>query len=85
MAFVKSRQKSLLLAFKYKTQNILPFRLFSFKSLKSHMMNSVIKAEIKNSIKSDRSIVFIDLEINDVKRGPGIFKLNNSLLIDNRI
>ena len=26
--------------------------------LKSHMMNSVIKAEIKNSIKSDHSVVF---------------------------
>ena len=50
--------------------------------LKSHMMNSVIKAEIKNSTKSDHSVVFIDLEINDVKRGPGIFKLNNSSLLD---
>ena len=45
-------------------------------------MTSVIKAEIKNSIKSDHSVVFIDLEINDVKRGPGIFKSNNSLLLD---
>ena len=46
------------------------------------MMNTVVKAEIKNSIKSDHSVVMIDIEINNIKRGPGIFKLNNSLLLD---
>ena len=46
------------------------------------MMNTVVKAEIKNSIKSDHSVVMIDIEINNIKRGLGIFKLNNSLLLD---
>ena len=45
-------------------------------------MNTAVKAEIKKSIKSDHSVVMIDIEINNIKRGPGIFKLNNSLLLD---
>ena len=50
--------------------------------LKKHMMSTVVKAEIKNSVKSDHTVVLIDLKINEIIRGPGIFKLNNSLLLD---
>ena len=58
------------------------FCRLDFFLLKKHMMNTAVKAEIKNSIKSDHSVVMIDIEINNIKRGPGIFKLNNSLLLD---
>ena len=46
------------------------------------MMSTVVKAEIKNSVKSDHSVVLIDLKINEIIRGPGVFNLNNSLLLD---
>ena len=45
-------------------------------------MNLITKTEIKTSIKSDPSTVSINLDINKIKRGPGIFKLNNSLLLE---
>ena len=50
--------------------------------MKSNLMNCVEHTEIKASIKSDHSTVSINLDTNNIKRGPGIFKLNNSLLLE---
>ena len=58
------------------------FCRLDFFLLQNHMMNTVVNVEIKNSIKSDHSVVLINIEINNIKRGPGIFKLNNSMLLD---
>ena len=58
----------------------MSFRLFSLKESHDELRGK----SSKNSIKSDHllTVVFIDLEINKIKRGPGIFKLNKSLLLE---
>ena len=53
--------------------NLNPSMLKGVKRTKNNMMSKVVKAEIKNSVKSDHPVVLIDLKINKIKRGPGIF------------
>ena len=45
-------------------------------------MNTVISCEYKTSYKSDHSNVKLSIDSNVYNRGPGYFKLNNSLLLD---
>ena len=42
----------------------------------------MIFCEHKTSYKSDHSIVTLSIDSNVYNRGPGYFKLNNSLLLD---
>lgn len=45
-------------------------------------LNSVTDFQIKTGYKSDHSIVIMHLKFIQCKKGPGYFKLNNSLLLD---
>ena len=55
----------------------LDYFLFS-----KNISNSVITCEHKTSYKSDHSIVTLSIDTNTCERGPGYFKLNNSLILD---
>ena len=50
--------------------------------ISNDLVNIVNKSEIKPSFKSDHSLACITLNFESIERGPGIFKLNNSLLLD---
>ena len=50
--------------------------------LSKSIANTVIFCEHKTSFKSDHSIVTLSIDSNVYNRGPGYFKLNNSLLLD---
>jgi len=43
-------------------------------------MNIVKTCNIKSSFKSDHSVVVIELHVTNHARGPGYFKMNNSIL-----
>ena len=51
--------------------------------ISSLLLNIVNTCEISTCIKSDHSPVLLDLCITKQKKGPGYFKLNNSILLDN--
>ena len=42
----------------------------------------VNECKISTGFKSDHSLVYFNININKIKRGPGYFKLNNSILFD---
>ena len=44
---------------------------------------SVKNCDIGYGFRSDHSIINLEIEINDMKHGPGVWKLNNKLLLDN--
>ena len=48
-----------------------------------NIINSVSSCEHKVSYKSDHSLVVLNLDLSDIKRGPGYFKLNNSFILEN--
>ena len=50
--------------------------------LSSSALNSVVKYQIKNGYNSDHSVVSMTLNFIQNDKGPGYFKLNNSLLLD---
>ena len=50
--------------------------------ISKNISNIVISCEDKTSYKSDHSIVTLSIDLNECKRGPGYFKLNNSLILD---
>ena len=53
--------------------------------ISSHILNLVKNCNIKPGYKSDHSIVTFDLDFfpSTTERGPGFFKINNSILLDN--
>ena len=50
--------------------------------ISSRIKNIINTTNIITGIKSDHCPVTLNIEINKQKRGPGLFKLNNSLLLD---
>ena len=46
------------------------------------IVNKVIESKIQPSICTDHSLISITLEVSNVKRGPGVWKFNDSLLED---
>ena len=62
--------------------NHLLFRRLDYFLISDNLQNSVIKTDIKSSYKSDHSLISINLNLNEIPKGPGVFKLNNSLLLD---
>ena len=50
--------------------------------LSNNIVNCTTKSEIKNGYKTDHSLITVSLNLNNVPRGPGYFKLNNSLILD---
>ena len=51
--------------------------------ISKNIANTVVSCEYNFSYKSDHSIVKLTIDINSYERGPGYFKLNNSLILDN--
>ena len=58
-------------------QGILDFFLVS-----SELLSLVHKSDIISGYRTDHSLVRLNLNLNQIKRGPGIWKFNNSLLKD---
>ena len=58
------------------------FSRLDYFFISENILNSVNKTEIKAGFKSDHSIVTMTLSITNISRGPGTFKLNNSLLLE---
>ena len=50
--------------------------------ISNNLSNSVASCSHKASFKSDHSVVLLKLELKNEEKGPGYFKLNNSLLLD---
>ena len=50
--------------------------------ISDNVANSVISCTHKVSFKSDHSVVMLKIELKQEAKGPGYFKLNNSLLLD---
>ena len=51
--------------------------------ISKNIANTVVSCEHNFSYKSDHSIVKLTIDTNSYERGPGYFKLNNSLILDN--
>jgi exonuclease III len=64
--------------------NTIPkiFCRLDFFLVSESISNKINRSEIIPSFKSDHSIVYIQLNCVDIKRGPGYFKINNSLLLE---
>ena len=45
----------------------------------------VTKADIEPGIKSDHSVISLEVELTGNKRGPGLWRFNNSLLENKQI
>ena len=50
--------------------------------ISENLVNAIKSAKIKAGYKSDHSIIDISFDFIKVLKGPGYFKLNNSLLLD---
>ena len=48
----------------------------------SNIVNSISVCKITTGIRSDHSIVYFKINVDNQPRGPGYFKLNNSVLLD---
>ena len=49
--------------------------------MSDNLINSVLSCEHKTSSKSDNSVVILNIDLSNIRRGPGYFKLNNSFLL----
>ena len=50
--------------------------------ISSNIVNSISVYKITTGIRSDHSIVYLNINVDNQPRGPGYFKLNNSVLLD---
>ena len=53
-----------------------------FFLISSELLSLVHKSEILSGYRTDHSLISLILNLNNIKRGPGIWKFNNSLLQD---
>ena len=51
--------------------------------ISDNLINNVISCEHGTSYRSDHSPVILNVNLTNIKRGPGYFKLNNSFILDN--
>ena len=51
--------------------------------ISNNLINSTKHSSIKPGYKTDHSLITVSIDFHNVPRGPGYFKFNNSLLIDN--
>ncbi|MCW4346095.1 MAG: reverse transcriptase domain-containing protein, partial [Candidatus Thiodiazotropha endolucinida] len=58
------------------------FSRLDYFLISNNLFNVVVSCEHKISYKSDHSIVTLQIDIKNCDRGPGYFKLNNSILIE---
>ena len=50
--------------------------------ISNNLVNITQNCKIKTAYKTDHSLISISLDLDKIARGPGYFKLNNSLLLD---
>lgn len=60
------------------------FSRLDYFLISDNLIHSALSSEQKVSYKSDHSIVLINIDTTNLTRGPGYFKLNNSLLLDTK-
>ena len=53
-----------------------------FFLISSNILNNFTESKINTSIKTDHNLVTCNMVIHQQKRGPGYFKVNNSLILD---
>jgi len=58
------------------------FSRLDYFLISSCLISNARNCSIKTGFKSDHSIVILDIHFDLIERGPGYFKLNNSLLFD---
>ena len=58
------------------------FCRLDFFLISNNLINMTKSTNIKTAYKTDHSIISLSIDLNNVPRGPGYFKLNNSLLLD---
>ena len=58
------------------------FSRLDFFLLSKNIVNCTFKSNIKNGYKTDHSLITVSLNFDKTTRGPGYFKLNNSLILD---
>ena len=68
------------MAFEYKTNCILTSRLF-FNHRKSFKF--INNSDIKVGYNTDHSIITLNIDFIKLDKGPGFFKINNSILLQN--
>ena len=51
--------------------------------ISDNLLNSITSSKHNIGFKSDHSLVSVNIDILNLTRGPGYFKLNNSLLLNN--
>ena len=49
----------------------------------NNILNNITKCKITHGYKSDHSIVYFDINMENHTKGPGYFKLNSSILLEN--
>ena len=65
----------------WNTKPIIFYRL-DYLLISENLVNAIKSAKIKAGYKSDHSIIDISFDFIKVQKGPGYFKLSNSLLLD---
>ena len=50
--------------------------------ISENILNCVEKSDIKTGYKSDHSVVTLNINLSTTAKGPGVFKINNSILLD---
>ena len=72
------------LSFSYKSKSLKVSSRIDFYLVSKSITNWVVKANTKVSNAPDHKAVVLDLRILSEKRGPGLWKFNNSLVEDNQ-
>ena len=58
------------------------FSRLDYFLISNNIVNNTTKTHIKTSYRTDHSLITLSLNFDKIERGPGYFKLNNSLLLD---
>ena len=59
------------------------FSRLDYFLVSSNILNSITKCKISVGIRSDHSLVYFNINTESKVRGPGYFKINNSILLEN--
>ena len=52
--------------------------------MSDNLINSVLSCKHKFSYKSDHRVVIVNIDLSNIKRGPGYFKLNYSFFLETK-
>ena len=72
-------------SFSYESKSLKVSSRIDFFLVSKSIIDWVVKANTKVSIAPDHKAVVLDLKILSEKRGPGLWKFNNSLVEDNEL